>query len=460
MVIMCNFKMEKTMKKYIMLVAAALIFAACVKEEVNIPTGETEFISVELNVATKTVLNGLETIWSDGDKVSVTGESKLHLGYLTYDSGTGRFSGNITAGQKGNVTLNYPVDDENKAVTSVPTTQVAEANTFAEGAALLQGTITVEELRAGKGTTLNNTTALLQFKVAQAGDVTFEVGTKTYTVKGCQTGPTYYACVAPVANAALSFKIGPTVGEKSKSSVTFQASKVYNLGNIDILKYNVYVCISDLKWSSVNMHRFNATGDLTSWPGEKLSETVVVNGKTYFKKSIAAGETLSFTYNNGKASTNFKVDVKDVTVNKDIYYRLSARGAIEVNPNDKKTFGYAIYVFDQKSKNVAPNLYAWNDNNAWKNQYGGNFGSWPGVAFKNDCYYVPADGQNWKHYYYYEIPTALYGGSFKFIVNKSGQTSDIDITKLDSDLYVGYWYDSASSNGFWVNTDKATPITQ
>lgn len=275
---------------------------------------------------------------------------------------------------------------------------------------------------------------------------------------GCQTGKTYYACVAPVANAELSFKIGPTVGEKSKSSVTFDANKIYNLGNIDILKYDVYVCISDLKWSSVNMHRFNDAGDLTEWPGETLSEKVTVNGKVYYKKSIAAGETLSITYNNGKASNNLKVNVDKVTVSNDIYYRLSARGAIEVDPNDEKSFGYAIYVFDQKSKNVAPNLYAWNDNNAWKNKYGGNFASWPGVAFKNDCYYHPADDNNWKHYYYYEIPTDLYGKSFMFIVNKKGQTDDISITKLDSDLYVGYWYDN--SNGFWVNADKSAPITQ
>ena len=117
-------------------------------------------------------------------------------------------------------------------------------------------------------------------------------------------------------------------------------------------------------------------------------------------------------------------------------------------------------MFDQKSKNVAPNLYAWNDNNAWKGTYGGNFSSWPGVAFNKDCYYVPADGNNWKHYYYYEIPTSLYGQSFMFIVNKKGQTSDLSVTNLAGDLYVGYWYDSESSNGFWANSNLNTPITQ
>lgn len=443
------------MKKYIIFIASAvLMMTACVKEEINTTiTCETEFISVELNAATKTQLSGTNTNWTSGDQVSITVGGK-NLGSLKLVEGN-RFEGEIEAGHDGAATINYPA-----GVTEVPKSQKAVAGSFAEEAALLEGTTTLAELRKGNGAELANKTALLQFTVAQAGDVTFEVGSTKYTVTGCQTGKTYYACVEPVANAALNFKIGPTVGEKSKSSVTFEASKVYNLGNIDILKYNVYVCISDLKWSSVNMHRFNATGDLTSWPGEKLSETVVVNGKTYYKKSIAAGETLSFTYNNGQASSNFKVDVNNVTVNKDIYYRLSARGAIEVNPNDKKTFGYAIYVFDQKSKNVAPNLYAWEDNNAWNTQYGGNFAAWPGIAFKKDCYYVPADGQNWKHYYYYETPTDLYGKSFKFIVNKKGQTADLIVSNLSSDLYVGYWYNDANNNGFWTNTDMSTPITQ
>ena len=229
MVIMCNFKKKKTMKKYIMLVAAALIFAACVKEEVNIPTGETEFISVELNVATKTVLNGLDTKWSDGDKVSVTGTA--HLGYLTYDSETGLFSGEITKGQKGNVTLNYPVNDENKAVTSVPTTQEAEEGSFAEGAALLEGTITIEELRAGNGTTLANKTSLLQFSVPQNCDVTFEVGAEKYTVTGCQTGKTYYACVAP-ATAKLVARIGGYLSRATTANKTFTAGKIADLGEL------------------------------------------------------------------------------------------------------------------------------------------------------------------------------------------------------------------------------------
>ena len=287
------------------------------------------------------------------------------------------------------------------------------------------------------------------------------------TLSGVTEGVKYESSNTTVAEVDAAGKVTvkavgtTTITASAEESRYFLAGKAtYTLTVKEPVYYNVYVCISDLGWSSVNMHQFTSAGDITSWPGETLTETVPVAGRTYYKKAIEEGTTLSFTYNNGKASTNFKIDVPNVTVNGDIYYRLSARGAIEVDPNDEKTFGYAIYVFDQKSKNVAPNLYAWNDNNAWNTQYGGNFGGWPGVAFKSDCYYVPADGQNWKHYYYYEIPTALYGNSFKFIVNKKEQTRDLSVTKLAGDMYVGYWYDSESSNGFWANTNLNTPITQ
>ena len=267
------------------------------------------------------------------------------------------------------------------------------------------------------------------------------VNAKTGEVTMLTKGETIITASAPESNTHVA----------DEASYTLTVEPVY---------YSVYVCISDVKWNNVNMHRFTSSGDLTDWPGETLSETVSVNSKTYYKKLIEENTTLSFTFNNGKDGSNFKIDIPEVTVNGDIYYRLSARGAIEVDPNDVKTFGYAIYVFDQKSKNVAPNLYAWNDNGAWNAQYGGDFFAWPGVAFKNDCYYVPANGENWRHYYYYEIPTDLYNTTFNYIVNKKGQTSDLTSKSVNGDLYVGYWYNNDNENGFWVdNASPTTPIT-
>ena len=219
------------------------------------------------------------------------------------------------------------------------------------------------------------------------------------------------------------------------------------------VKVNVYVMVKDLGWTSV----YHVDGNTAT----KMTETTTVAGHTFYSMEVTAGATnLVFRNTSTASSSGFKVETGDITIKEETYFRLSPRGAIKIDPNDVTTFGYAIYVFDQKSKNVAPNLYVWDDNSAFNNVYGGNFAGWPGIAFKNQCYYTPANNQNWKHYYYYDIPTALYGKGFKFVVNKTGQSSDLVVTKLASDLYVGYWYDSTSSNGFWTNNNLSTPITQ
>lgn len=221
---MLNLNLKKTMKKYFIYLASAamLLATSCAKEEVN-TTGETELITVQLNPETKTAL-GAEgtTTWDADDKVSVTVGGEV-VGTLSLVEGS-TFSGEITAGLNGEATLNYPA-----GVTAIPEPQAAVNKSFADGAALLEGTTTVEKLRAGEGVELQNKTALLQFTVAQAGDVTFEVGTAKYTVTGCKTGETYYACVAPAANVSFVARIGGYLSKKASANVTFEANKIANL---------------------------------------------------------------------------------------------------------------------------------------------------------------------------------------------------------------------------------------
>lgn len=272
---------------------------------------------------------------------------------------------------------------------------------------------------------------------------------------------TSVAVVDASGNVTVKAAGETTITAKAAESRYYLAGETsYTLTVKEPVYHNVYVCISDLGWKSINLHQFNSTGDITTWPGEALNETVNVNNKTYYKKAIEEGTTIQLTFNNGSSNSNFKIDLGDeITVNEDIYYRLSARGAIKVDPNDKATFGYAIYVFDQKSKNQAPNLYTWNDNGKWNEKFDGNFNIWPGKAFTSQCYYKPADDQQHRHYYYYEIPTDLYDATFNYIVNKKGQTADLTSKSVNGDLYVGYWYNDANNNGFWVNPTPTTPIT-
>ena len=214
------------MKKYIKFIAfAALVFAAsCNKEEID-TTVEKEVITVELNPEVKSSLSGVNTVWSEGDAVSVTVGGR-NIGTLTLVEGS-VFSGEIEAGYNGDATLNYPA-----GVTSVPAVQVAVENSFANGAALLEGTTTMAALRNGEGATLHNKTALLQFTVAQAGDVTFEVGTANYTVTGCEKNKTYYACIAPATNVSFVARVGGYLSKKATNDQNFTANKIAPLGAI------------------------------------------------------------------------------------------------------------------------------------------------------------------------------------------------------------------------------------
>ena len=231
--------------------SAALMFAvSCNKmEEVDTtePVVETELITVELNPVTKTQLSGLETIWSAGDAVDVILDGNV-VGQLKLVEGS-TFSGELTtAGLVGDATLHYPA-----GINAVPAEQAAVENSFANGAALLEGATTIDDLREGKGATLSNTTALLKFTPTIGGDVVFTIGTSTYTVTGCEANKEYYVCVTPVTDKALSYTAAGMKGAKSKPSVSFMAGKIYPLGELDILE-DAVIRINNLNgWGDLNI---------------------------------------------------------------------------------------------------------------------------------------------------------------------------------------------------------------
>ena len=269
MVISLTFKKKQTMKKiFVLMASAAVLFAACNKmEEVNTPVDtpvETETITVVLNPVTKTSLDGKATLWTAGDKVSVTVGGK-NIGTLALVEGS-TFSGEVEAGHDGTATLNYPVDENGKAVTVVPSTQTAVAGSFANGAALLEGTTTMAKLRAGEGATLSNTTALLQFTSPLAGDVAFTIGSTTYTVEGCEAGETYYACIDPANSGKLSYTVGIVLGANEKDDFAPVANKVYPLGDLTLKE-------SD---------SFSLSGNPNGWGTTKMYETTKDNFFVYY----------------------------------------------------------------------------------------------------------------------------------------------------------------------------------
>ena len=232
------------MKKFFVYMAsAAFMFAACNKADIDVPVEdvntpvETETITVDLNPMTKTSLDGKNTVWSDGDVVSVTVEGKK-IGDLKLVEGS-TFTGEVEAGHTGVAVLNYPSGED-----AVPATQTAVENSFANGSALLEGTTTMEALRAGEGATLQNQTAILGFSSPIAGNVAFTIGNATYTVTGCDASKTYYVCVDPANSGKLSYTAGLALGAKEKDSFAPEANKVYSLGALTF-KASTYGVIGD-----------------------------------------------------------------------------------------------------------------------------------------------------------------------------------------------------------------------
>ena len=239
------------------------------------------------------------------------------------------------------------------------------------------------------------------------------------TLSGNKDGVTYTTSSSSVA---VVDQLTGVVTLKGKGDVTITATAeqtdTYNAQSIsytiNVKPIYVYILVKDLGWNAVNAN------------GLKLTQKKTVGAYEYYVAELESKTYNELIFNSGGTSNSFwMVEWTNIDLTEDKYIRLCPKGVVEIDPNDETTFGYSIYVFDQKSKNTAPNLYAWDDNNAFKNKYHADFATWPGVSFKSDCYYKPADKQSWRHYYYYDIPVELYGKSFKFIVNKKGQTSDI-----------------------------------
>ena len=474
--------MKNEMKKNLFMVAAVALMAlvSCNKEKINDEVQEVPVSNIVFEAVTPQTRTSIGEVdangacpvsWVIGDKITINGSeftaTSLEENKAIFtETNTGFAEAEIydaiypaTAGKSLNAVTIAAKQDGTFANASVA---VAQSETrslqFKNLASMLKFQVPV----ACSSVTIESTANL-----AGTVSVTFDEegnpvlgevsnASKSITIeKSFATGTDYYVAVLP-GEHKFTVKMESVVAKASTKTVTLSRAQIGNLKTLDRPNVNVYILASHLSWSKANILVDNKSTAMI---------TATVSGRSYFKASVPFNTTANIKFNSGGTTGSYWMvqvgnDNEKITIGSDKYYRISPRGPVEIIPTDESTFGYSIFVFDQKSKNQAPNLYVWEDNSAFKNQYGGNFSSWPGVVFKNDSYYKPANNQNWKHYYYYEIPTSLYGKSFKFIVNKSGQTSDLVVTKLDGDLYVGYWYDSASSNGFWSNSNLSTPITQ
>ncbi len=210
--------------------------------------------------------------------------------------------------------------------------------------------------------------------------------------------------------------------------------------------YKVYI-LNDLNYTDVYVYYFGAIAN--SWPGVKTTNSEIIDGRTYkyheFKAKEVHGKELGFVFNDGKSSASQVAD-KKLIMDGDKYVRLSAQGAIDIDPMDVTTFKYSIYVWNQKNTTTKPHIYAFDKTNS----DAAIFKTWPGTQLSQTCTYKHNGGD--RKYYYIEIPTNVYGRNIGVIASNNGnkQTADL-IQTANRDMYIGFWYDSASSYGFWGN---------
>lgn len=425
-------------KHFVFLASAALVIAAsCNKAEIDTPVEgapvETELISVQLNPETKTSLSGMETVWSEGDAVSVTVGGK-NIGTLELVEGN-TFSGEIEAGHDGEAVLNYPA-----GVTSVPAEQEAVAGTFANGAALLEGTTTVADLRAGEGATLSNKTALLKFTTAQAGDVTFEVGSAKYTVTGCATGKTYYACVAPAADVNFVARIDGYLSKKASANVTFEANKIANLEELPAPETGSYRIMGlNGDWST-------GTAFYKDVEGYLLQNVTLTSASFKFKQDGSWAGTVSckegkwaYTYNRDgdMSGLNGVFDIWVSSTNDAVCF-VKADSEKPAHTSANKLIhllleGYAdcgLYMW-------SPTVDAYNSyDGAWKNQSG---------TIK-----MMKNSSEWQEYTVFEVPSNAVDKSCKFLFKWYGAQSSDYSMNISTDL--PFWRNGGGNGSYSLSS--------
>ena len=259
-------------------------------------------------------------------------------------------------------------------------------------------------------------------------------------------GTDYYVAVKPDTHT-FTVKIDDEVSKASTKAVTVERSKILNMGTLPepVIPDPVYVYVkNDMGWSTVNIYGWEKSNDKNKvagdWPGTKMSATETINGTSFFKFEIPSeyvGKEIGLIFNNGTKQLSDYF----TTLTESAYLRLTPGTPIVVNPNDKSSFKYRVYVYDQaKKKNV--NIYYWGVTGA---------PGWPGTKITN---YVDYD---YKSLGYFEIPAEAYNGkTFNYLLNVNGdelKTGDLSVTNPTSDLFIGYWNNSGGK-GFWMNGTK------
>lgn len=111
-------------------------------------------------------------------------------------------------------------------------------------------------------------------------------------------------------NGTCTLKVGLLVNGEVRNIATHQ----YTIEKFKAYKFMVYVNADAVKWSPLYCYTWKKTASV-EWPGEKMTETKTIGGKTWYYKEVSidnATELVNVIFNNGKDKPQ-TVDIKGLT---------------------------------------------------------------------------------------------------------------------------------------------------
>lgn len=321
------------MKKvfYATLALGALILASCQKENsVELPKVDSPVFTAHIDSGdTKTVLNGQKSEWVKDDAIRVLNEKGASANYTTNDAGTTATFKTTTEGFTGNqfVAL-YPalpagdVTWESSRYIKklwLKNQQTAVAGSYDSDAHIAYAYT--------DNSTLNfkNLVSLLKFTIAEgskevssisvsvptpsgnqgyiSGNFTYDsTDGKYYNEGGSQyttatltgtfvAGQTYYMAVLPGTYSSLTLKVNDKEYKTKATKSVFNASKVYDLGSIDVQDEQKEIVMTINKqnsWENLYIYAWDSSDNkpFGAWPGTLVEGNTVTFPKTYYQNDI------------------------------------------------------------------------------------------------------------------------------------------------------------------------------
>lgn len=111
-------------------------------------------------------------------------------------------------------------------------------------------------------------------------------------------------------NGTCTLKVGLLVNGEVRNIATHQ----YTIEKFNAYKFMIYVNADAVKWSPLYCYTWKKAASV-EWPGEKMTETKTIGGKTWYYKEVSidnATELVNVIFNNGKDKPQ-TVDIKGLT---------------------------------------------------------------------------------------------------------------------------------------------------